>query len=51
LFYALDLIDPKTSKKITMLKKTQYPELLTKIPQNQLEEKYGGTLILPDVCW
>jgi len=45
------LLDPITSKKIALMKKTEYSQLLNKISQSQIETRYGGTLADPETYW
>jgi len=43
-------IDPETAGKISMVTKSEYPQLLERISKDQLLQKYGGTL--PEkYCW
>ena len=42
------VLDPITSKKIALLKKSEYSQLFNKISQNQIEARYGGTLAEPE---
>jgi len=45
------LIDPETASKISMLSKSDFPQLLEKISIDQLERRYGGTLPDRTVMW
>ena len=44
-------MDPETAGKISMLRKKDFHQLLEKIPEDQLEAKYGGKLPDPTVFW
>jgi len=45
------LVHPETAAKISMIDKSEYPQLLEKISIDQLEERYGGKLPKLDVYW
>jgi len=44
-------IDPETSEKINMIKKSDFGKLLERIDASQLEQAYGGTLPTREVYW
>jgi len=50
-YFFLDLLHPETAAKISMISSSECEQLLEKIPADQLEEKYGGTLSPPDCYW
>jgi len=45
------LIDPETASKISMLSKSDFPQLLERISADQLERRYGGTLPDRTIFW
>jgi len=44
-------VHPETAAKISMIDKSEYPQLLEKISIDQLEERYGGKLPKLDSYW